>query len=176
MSGFVGEECQLIGRRPFLIRLLAVERDAQHALDRLDELQAAILRAKLPHLDHENLQRQQLARIYHTRLSGNNVFRLPQTAPDATHVYHQYVIRTPQRDALRAWLRERGIGTLIHYPLPVHLQPAYATRLTSGPALPATEAAAAQIISLPMYPELTPAQVNTVAGHLLAWADTNPAA
>jgi len=82
--------------------------------------------------------------------------------PDGRHVYHLYVVRTPQREALRAFLREQGIGTLIHYPVPIHLQPAYAD-LGYGPrTLPETELAAAQVLSLPLYPELREDEVSAV--------------
>jgi dTDP-4-amino-4,6-dideoxygalactose transaminase len=90
---------------------------------------------------------------------------LPRVASGAAHVWHQYVVRAPQgraqRDELRANLREQGIGTLIHYPVPVHQQPAYA-RFATG-ALPHTEAAVGEILSLPLYPELTSEQASQVA-------------
>jgi dTDP-4-amino-4,6-dideoxygalactose transaminase len=129
---------------------------------RLDEVQAAILRVKLRYLDAENEKRRRLAQMYHALLAGTGP-TLPETRPDVSHVYHQYVIRTRQRDALQAYLREQGTGTLIHYPVPVHLQPAYAGRVTDGHSLPQTEAVVASILSLPMYPELEVDQVQTVA-------------
>ncbi len=79
------------------------------------------------------------------------------------HVYHLYVIRHPRRAALMQFLRERGIGTAIHYPVPIHLQPAYRGRLGDAGSLPETERAAREIVSLPMYPELSEADVSTVA-------------
>ena len=126
---------------------------------RLDELQAAILRAKLPFLDRENARRREIARQYDAALSG--VVRTP--AADAGHVYHQYVIRTPQRDRLHQSLRDAGIATLIHYPVPIHEQPAYRGRviLPDG-GLPVTERAAREILSLPMFPELTDDEVQRV--------------
>ncbi len=128
---------------------------------RLDELQAAILRVKLAHLDARNARRRCIAASYDEALRGKAL--APSARPGAVHVYHLYVVRSPERDALQARLRAAGIGTGIHYPLPVHMQPAYRGRIVLGPAgCRATEAAAEQILSLPMYPELTDAQV--VAG------------
>jgi dTDP-4-amino-4,6-dideoxygalactose transaminase len=135
---------------------------------RLDEVQAAILRVKLRYLDDENRQRQRLAHAYDTYLQDAEL-NLPETRAGAVHVYHQYVIRTPERDGLKQYLWDRGIGTLIHYPVPVHLQPGYADRLGKARPLPHTEAVAEQILSLPMYPELEDAHVHTVAEHIMAW-------
>lgn len=123
---------------------------------RLDELQAAVLRVRLPLLDAENAARRKLAAVYQELLSGLPV-RTPAVAAGNEAVYHLYVIETDRREALRAHLAGRRIGTGIHYPVPVHRQPAYA-RLGYGPgSLPITEAAAARILSLPMYPDLSPA-------------------
>jgi dTDP-4-amino-4,6-dideoxygalactose transaminase len=133
---------------------------------RLDELQAAILRVKLRYLDAENTRRRQLAQRYGKALAGAEV-RLPQIRPGVTHVYHQYVVRSGRRDALRARLREHGIGTLIHYPTPVHAQPAYAGRLSIGQGLPHTEAAVCEILSLPIYPELRDEDVDRVADEIM---------
>lgn len=129
---------------------------------RLDELQAAVVRVKLPHLDAENEIRRGIAAIYDTLLA-ESALALPKTGPDVTHVYHQYVIRTSRRDALKTHLKEKGIGTLIHYPVPVHRQPAYARRLQWTAPLPITEDIAGQILSLPMFPELREEQARTVA-------------
>lgn len=129
---------------------------------RLDTLQAAILRVKLRYLDAENERRRALARLY-TELLQESGLRLPVERGDVRHVYHQYVVRTPRRDALQAHLRERGIGTLIHYPVPVHLQPAYAGRLPCPGGLPASEAAGREVLSLPMFAELSEEQVRAVA-------------
>ncbi len=128
---------------------------------RLDELQAAILRVKLRHLDEDNDKRRRLAAIYDEQLA--EVVTIPIEPANTLHVYHLYVIRHPQRDALMQFLRERGIGTAIHYPVPVHLQPAYRGRLGDAGSLPETERAAHEIVSLPMYPELSEADVSRVA-------------
>jgi dTDP-4-amino-4,6-dideoxygalactose transaminase len=127
---------------------------------RLDELQAAILRVKLRYLDEDNDKRRALAASYAEQLAG--VVTTPIERADTRHVYHLYVIRHPQRDALMAFLRERSIGTAIHYPVPIHLQPAYRGRLGDSGSLPETERAAREIVSLPMYPELSEQAVQTV--------------
>jgi dTDP-4-amino-4,6-dideoxygalactose transaminase len=130
---------------------------------RLDEIQAAILRVRLRHLAEENAARRRLAAIYHDALAGISSVTPPQSCPDNDDVYHLYVIRAERRSALQAYLRERGIGAAIHYPIPVHLQPAYA-RLGYGPgSLPATEEAAETILSLPMYPDLPEESARAVA-------------
>jgi len=131
---------------------------------RLDELQAAVLRVKLRRLDSENERRRELAAAYDAALSGSDV-ELPQRADEVVHVYHQYVIRSAHRDSLRAWLREQGVGTLVHYPVPVHLQPAYQGRVRHG-SLARTEDAAREVLSLPMFPELSLEQVR-MASHLI---------
>jgi dTDP-4-amino-4,6-dideoxygalactose transaminase len=128
---------------------------------RLDELQAAVLRVKLRYLDTENMRRQNLAQTYKALLADAGL-TLPGVRSCVTHVYHQYVVRLPQRDALRSYLRQVGIGTLIHYPVPVHLQPAYQGRLSIAAPLPWTEHVARQILSLPMFPQLSDDQARRV--------------
>ena len=122
---------------------------------RLDELQAAILRVKLTALGRWNARRRAIAAAYDAGLAGSGV-ALPQVRPGAEHVYHQYAVRSADRDGLKARLRERGVASNIHYPVPVHLQAAYRDRLTIGPAgLRETEIAAGEVLSLPMYPQLS---------------------
>lgn len=135
---------------------------------RLDELQAAVLRVKLPHLDAENESRGRLASIYHSLLADTGLV-LPWTNPDVTHVYHQYVIRTSRRDALRTHLKAKGIGTLIHYPVPVHRQPAYSGFQPGGNSLLKTEEIVGEILSLPMFPELREEQAHAVAREIREW-------
>ncbi len=125
---------------------------------RLDELQAAILRVKLRHLRAENERRRVLAARYRAGLSNTSLV-LPVERPGVTHVYHQFVVRHPQRDVLRERLAAAGIGTLVHYPLPVHCQSAYQDRVWIGTGLPVTEQAAREVMSLPMFPELQDEQV-----------------
>jgi dTDP-4-amino-4,6-dideoxygalactose transaminase len=129
---------------------------------RLDELQAAILRVKLRHLDAWNERRRALAQLYCEELAGSAV-GLPREQPYARAVYHLFVVRHPRRDALADALRERGIATLVHYPIPLHLQPAFASLGGRPGAFPVAEAAANEILSLPLYPEMTEDQVRTVA-------------
>ncbi|HEX4367016.1 MAG TPA: DegT/DnrJ/EryC1/StrS family aminotransferase [Rhodopila sp.] len=129
---------------------------------RLDEVQAAILRVKLPYLDRQNARRGRIAAAYTSAL-GDGSPRPPQKRADADHVYHLYVTRSRDRDRIQVALKENGIGTGIHYPAPVHLQPAYAGRVALGPGgCPESETAAGEILSLPLYPELTDAEVETV--------------
>lgn len=135
---------------------------------RLDEIQAAILRVKLRYLGKENLTRQKIAAQYSNLLSHSSV-AVPHISPKCGHVFHQYVIRTPQRDNLKAYLSEQGIGTLIHYPVPIHEQPAYYGRLPEHCSLHVTEATAHQILSLPMHPQLTEMQVQKVAESVVQW-------
>jgi dTDP-4-amino-4,6-dideoxygalactose transaminase len=133
---------------------------------RLDEMQAAILRVKLRHLDGDNARRQAIAGRYDDGLRWTGL-DLPSRRRDATHVFHQYVIRTSAREPLEAALQARGIGTNIHYPVPVHLQPAYQGRVAIGPAgLGESERAAREVLSLPMFPELDAAQVARVIAAL----------
>jgi dTDP-4-amino-4,6-dideoxygalactose transaminase len=133
---------------------------------RLDELQAAILRVKLAHLDSHNARRQAIAATYDAALAGTSL-RPPVRRADAAHVFHLYVVRTPQREAVQARLRTLGAGTGIHYPSPVHLQPAYRGRLALGPSgCRQTEIAAREVLSLPLYPELTDVQVEQVCAAL----------
>lgn len=128
---------------------------------RLDELQAAVLRIKLRHLDRDNGNRQELALFYDRALSEYQLMP-PSVRAEATHVYHLYVVRCSDRDGLRDFLHSRRIGALIHYPVPVHLQPAYRCRLRGSDHLPETESAAREVLSLPMYPELTRAEADQV--------------
>ncbi|MBL8102389.1 MAG: DegT/DnrJ/EryC1/StrS family aminotransferase, partial [Anaerolineales bacterium] len=128
---------------------------------RLDELQAGILRLKLMYLDFWNDSRRKLASLYYGLLAGIGV-TLPEQPEDSQHVFHQFVIRHPRRDALRAFLKERGIHSLVHYPVPIHLQPAYATLGFHEGSFPITETASREVLSLPMYPELEEEKVRLV--------------
>ncbi len=133
---------------------------------RLDEIQAAILRVKLRHLDAQNLRRQTIADAYDVALAGGEV-RPPARRTGAGHVFHQYVVRAADRAATQARLRAEGIGTGVHYPMPVHLQPAYRGRVALGPSgCAASERASAEVLSLPMFPELTNEQVEQVCAAL----------
>jgi len=149
---------------------------------RLDTLQAVILGVKLKYLDDWNEARRQVAQRYNellalwntnysaelalssnysTGLAGLPV-TTPYESPDVYHVYHQYTIRVEQRDALAAYLKERGIGTMVYYPGPLHLQGLYADLGYREGSLPESEAASREVLSLPMYPELTKTQQQDV--------------
>lgn len=126
---------------------------------RLDELQAAILRVKLRHLDATTARRREIARRY-TQALADLPLVLPGDAPGCAHVYHLYVLRSPEREALRAHLASRGIHAGLHYAEPVHVQPAYRDRFPCS--LPVTERIVHDILSLPMYPELSDQDVDRV--------------
>ena len=125
---------------------------------RLDEMQAAVLNVKMPHLDQWNMARQTHAQAYTEQLK-DVVEAVPIVRPWGTHVYCYYVIQATERDALRATLQQEGIGTNIHYPTPIHLQPACASYGYTAGLLPVTEFVSQRIVSLPMYPELTEEQI-----------------
>ena len=133
---------------------------------RLDPVQAAILNIKLDVLAEDNERRQAIAARYDSGLAGLPL-KLPQRRNAATHVYHQYVVRTANRDGLREHLRQAGIGTGIHYPLPVHLHPAYRGRVAGGPSgLCNSQKVTREILSLPIYPQLADAAVDRVVGEV----------
>ena len=120
---------------------------------RLDELQAAVLSFKLTHLDAWNEQRRKLAALYKRELQGTPLI-LPQEKPWAYHVYHLFVVRSEERDKLQDYLKTRGVSTLVHYPTPIHLQEVYRHLGYKQGDFPHAERAAAEILSLPMYPGL----------------------
>jgi dTDP-4-amino-4,6-dideoxygalactose transaminase len=129
---------------------------------RLDPVQAAVLAVKLANLSADNARRQTIAARYDAGLSDLPL-ELPTRRPDREHVFHQYVIRLAERDALRKYLADQRIGTGIHYPIPIHLQAAYRNRFAVGPSgLGVSERAAPQILSLPMYPQLSDELVDRV--------------
>jgi dTDP-4-amino-4,6-dideoxygalactose transaminase len=136
---------------------------------RLDEMQAAFLSVKLNYLPEWTRQRQQIAQWYTEALQQTGDIILPVTHQDATHVYHLYVIRTQQRDALQTYLTEQGIGTMIHYPIPPHLQPAYASLSYSKGSFPVAEEIADTCVSLPIWPGMTTEEVGIVANNIHAF-------
>jgi len=139
------------------------------ANERLDTLQAALLRVKLRHLDRWNALRRDVARSYDELLDGAPL-RTPVTADGVEHVWHLYVVRTSQRDTVQAALGAQGIGTGLHYRLPLHLQPALAHLGHRAGDFPVTEAWAAELLSLPMFPELTRPEIERVANAVAAAA------
>lgn len=132
---------------------------------RLDELQAAILRAKLRTLDDSNQKRIAIAQQYNECLSDHGLI-LPRMREDTTHVFHLYVVRVPERHMAQEYLQSRDVNTLVHYPVPVHLQPAYHHRLRVPAQMLETESAAQEILSLPMYPELSQEHTQQVIDNL----------
>lgn len=145
---------------------VAVEPRGQNS--RLDEIQAAVLRVKLARLDADNARRAAIVDRYRHMLAAADL-ELPGQRPGAVSVHHQFVVASDRRDALAEHLRQAGVGCAVHYPLPVHLQPAFAGRVLVGPGgLAHTEAAARRILSLPLYPQLDDAQVERVAQAVIA--------
>lgn len=136
---------------------------------RMEGVQGAILRVKLRHLDQWTELRRAAASEYNRLLADCGV-ELPREMPWARHVYHIYTLRTKDRDALQAALQAEGIQTAVHYALPVHLQPAYADLGYSRGAFPQSEKAAEEVLSLPLYPEITDAQIQKVAQALTSLA------
>jgi dTDP-4-amino-4,6-dideoxygalactose transaminase len=135
--------------------------DERGVNSRLDEIQAALLRVKLPRLEEWNRRRGEIAATYDEALTGTPVRPLARLG--GRHVFHLYVVAAPNRDAFRAELEGRGVSTLIHYPLPIHRQPAYAG-LADGPVpLKNSEALAERVVSLPLFPELTDEEAAHVA-------------
>jgi dTDP-4-amino-4,6-dideoxygalactose transaminase len=137
---------------------------------RMDGIQGAVLNAKLKRLDENNNRRREIARQYAELLDGVPGIKLPHVAEFAGHVYHLYVIRAGEnRGKLAQHLSARGIGSMIHYPIPVHMQKAYEELGIQPGALPITEACVGDILSLPMFPELTSDQVRLVAREITSF-------
>jgi dTDP-4-amino-4,6-dideoxygalactose transaminase len=134
---------------------------------RMDGIQGAVLGVKLKHLEAWTEARRSRAAVYRAKLAGTPA-ATPAEREGVRHVYHVYAVRLAQRDAWRAWLTEREIGTGVHYPIPVHLQPAYADLGYRQGAFPVSEAVASEVLSLPMFPELTDAQIDEIAAVLRA--------
>jgi UDP-2-acetamido-2-deoxy-ribo-hexuluronate aminotransferase len=132
---------------------------------RLDTLQAAILLAKLPHLEEYNAARRRAAARYDALLKGLPV-AVPVVAPDVVHIFHQYTLRVPERDGLAAFFRDKGIPHGIYYPVPLHLQRAFAMSGGKKGDFPVTEKASEEVISLPMHTELTEEQLLFITGAL----------
>jgi dTDP-4-amino-4,6-dideoxygalactose transaminase len=169
--GACGDGGMVLGSDPALekrlrmLRVHGIQKRYHHDLhgynSRLDDLQAAILRVKLPHLNAWNARRKAIADRYDAGLRGLPV-ELPETAPGNSHVFHVYALLADRRDALQAHLAEKGVPTLIYYPQPLHLQACYADQSWKAGDYPVAEAVSRRILPLPMYPELTDAQVDHV--------------
>jgi hypothetical protein len=138
---------------------------------RLDEIQAAVLTVKLAHLDEENARRRQIAQVY-TQALADTSLGVPHVPAAAFHVYHQYVVRSARREALRQRLEAGGISTQILYPVPIHAQPAYKDRIAiAGGGLAVTDSLAREILCLPIHPQLHDSEVTRVAGMAAESAD-----
>jgi dTDP-4-amino-4,6-dideoxygalactose transaminase len=138
---------------------------------RLDEMQAAVLRVKLHYLEQENERRRELAQTYADLLSSTSL-QLPRALDQVQHAYHLYVVRCRHREQLREFLRQHAVGAAIHYPIPVHRQPAYEGRVAIGAGgLAETERACSEILSLPMYPQMTDEQGRYVGERVCHWAE-----
>jgi dTDP-4-amino-4,6-dideoxygalactose transaminase len=144
--------------------------DVQGMNSRLDELQAAILRVKLPHLRKWNEGRRRIAEMYREALSGLEEIGLPFESPDAGHVYHQFTVRVARRDEVQDALRTSGVETFVYYPVPLHLQTMYAHLGYKIGDLPMAEKASNEVLSLPMFPEMTEGDVAYVAHCLTEYA------
>ena len=140
--------------------------------DRMDGIQAAVLNAKLPYLDEWNHRRRAAADAYRQAIGEHPRIRWFREQPGCTAVYHLFVVRVPERDRLQTLLGEREIATGVHYPLPLHLQPAYEGLGYEEGDFPVCEMLSEEILSLPMYPELRAEQIEYVAGHLVKAVET----
>jgi dTDP-4-amino-4,6-dideoxygalactose transaminase len=138
---------------------------------RLDELQAALLRVKLPHLDEWNVRRRHLAALYQSRLAKLPDLELPAETSDCYHVFHLFVVRTSRREELRRHLAVQGVGTGVHYPTPTHWQPSFDGFWATKPSLPITEAHAGDVLSLPLFPELTDNEFTSVVDGVSGFFD-----
>lgn len=164
-GGLVLTNDEAIAQTVVKLRNYGQEKRYYHSIkgfnSRLDELQAAILNAKLPYLGGWNQRRREIARRYQEAFSPVGLC-CPLEAPDRFHTYHLYVMRVPQRERFQKLLEENAIATIIHYPIPVHLQESYAECRVQGEYLPLTENLASEIVSLPLYPELTEEEVDRI--------------
>jgi dTDP-4-amino-4,6-dideoxygalactose transaminase len=164
-GGFITTSDPEVYRKARMIRDHGSERRYYHDMigfnGRLDEIQAVVLRAKLPHLVEYNRLRREHARLYNTLLANSPV-STPIEKPGNEHIYHMYVIKTPRRDELQTYLKENGIGTGIHYPVPIHLQNSAAYLGYKPGDLPVTEQVVGNILSLPMFAELEDQKIEHV--------------
>lgn len=169
-AGMVTTDDDVLAERIRKLRVHGGRQMYQHDLvgtnSRLDALQAAVLSAKLPHLARWTERRRANAAAYTERLAGVPGIRVPVVRPGNEHVFNQYTLRVDRRDELKAHLDRQGIGNAIYYPVPLHLQPCFAP-LGYGPGdFPVSERAAREVLSIPVYPELTAAQLDEVAGRI----------
>ena len=173
-SGIITTSDEDIAKRCRMIRDHGQAAKYYHSLigfnGRLDEIQAAVLKVKLPHLDTWIKKRRALARLYDAWLPAAII--KPEEMPWAKHVYYVYVIRTPDRDRLQEWLKSKGIGAGIHYPIPIHRQEAWRAYGGNDVSLPVTEKITGEILSLPMYTELTEEEVRYICGCVAEFSES----
>ncbi|HLH77107.1 MAG TPA: DegT/DnrJ/EryC1/StrS family aminotransferase [Candidatus Binataceae bacterium] len=166
-GGMVLTDDSVLAERLAMMRDHGSRRRYEHEIagvnSRLDEIQAAIVRVKLPRLAAWNQARSEVAARYRELLAGLAQVQLPVVPSGCEHVYHQFAIRCARRDELRQFLRQRGVASEVYYPIPLHLQPAFAHLGYRAGELPQAEAAAREVLCLPIYPELTPHQQELVA-------------
>lgn len=164
-GGMVVTNDEALAKKLRVLRVHGIERRYHHDRhgynSRLDELQAAILRVKLPHLESWNARRAEIARRY-SEAFKNLPLEVPVAAEGNVHVFHVYAVLTDRRDALQPHLADHGVPTIIYYPLPLHLQKVYAPMGWKPGDFPVAEALADRILPLPLYPELTDEQVDSV--------------
>ena len=134
----------------------------------MDELQASFLRAKLPFLDRDNLRRQEIADFYNRNLAQINFLTIPSTLDIVKHVWHLYVVRVNNRLDLQEKLKRKGVNTLIHYPIPPHLQPAYSDMGFKNGAFPISEKIHEEVLSLPIGPTMEIEQAKLVVEAILS--------
>lgn len=165
-AGAVTTDDPALAEKAVMLRNYGSAKKYQHDIIgynmRLDECQAAFLRVKLKHLSRWTTERQAIAALYQKKLQNTGDLILPVTAAEATHVYHQFVVRTAKRNELQQYLTKAGIGTLIHYPVPPHLQKAYQHLGYTKGAFPVAEDIADTCLSLPIWPGLSEAQVDFI--------------
>lgn len=170
-AGLVSSDDDALAERVRFLGTHGQVKKNEHAFygtnSRLDELHAAMLRVKLRTLAARNARRAEIAAYYGERLGDLVV--VPPADPSRTHVYHQYVIRTPRRDALRAYLAECDVETGVHYPVPIHRQPAWREVFGEPPTLPRAEQVAREILSLPVQADLTDEEVERVADGVVSF-------
>ena len=183
LGGF-GDGGAVVARNPALmkrIRMLSnhgratkYEHEFEGINSRLDALQAALLRVCLPRVEEWNARRRQIAQWYDAGLTGIEPVQVPRIWPETEPVYHVYVIRAPRRDALQAFLKERQIETGIHYPFSLNLQPAYARLKQTAGFFPQAESVCQQVLSLPMHPAVSEAEVEQVCEAIRAFYSRRP--
>ena len=171
-GGMVVTNDEALAKKLKMLRVHGIERRYYHDLhgynSRLDELQAAILRVKLPHLERWNARRAEIAR-YYTQNLEHLPLEFPATAKENNHVFHVYAVLSERRDALQKFLADKGVPTLIYYPLPLHLQKVYDDLGYKAGDFPVAEKISKLILPLPMYPELTKEQLDQVIGAILGF-------